>query len=497
MTLNRHYTTMLFIAGILLINNRVHAQMFPGYQNSHFAGVHGISSNPAAAAGTRYKWDVNIIGLDIKAGNTYMSIPKSTIFDPPAKLVRDVDYFYDTAATRKQFGWASVDVMLPSVLYSINTEASVAFTWRIRAMANAGNVHTPTANLLADNFPENPQYYNRTIAEEYGSAQGHAWNEFGFTYARTIQDDYNGRWKAGVTLKFLSGLAAAYATGRDGSARLINRNYADLEGEVHYGYNRDLEGIDGNWQNAYRLFANPGVGVDIGVIYEWRPNSDGFGSQYDDDENVWNPDADDYLARFGVSITDIGGISYNKSDNSKDLDVTRKNFPLDLIRKRSSENYSQYLTRTSAYFDEIPSKDKFYMNLPTSLNLMADLKLYPRFYVAANATIALNGAQQDDHKTYSLTQLQITPRFDAKWLGAYLPIQVNRFGQADAGLALRAGPLVIGSASIFSNLFRKELNHADAFVALRVIPLNFGKGNGLGSLFRKKLRPQIDCPPLP
>lgn len=488
-------TKLLIITGLMVIAGHAHAQIFPGYQNSHFAGIHGVSTNPASAAGTRYKWDVNIVGLDVKAGNTYVSFLKSSVLAPPDKFVRNTDYFYDTLGSGKQYAWGSIDVMMPSVLYSINTESSVAFTWRVRGMANGGGIQTSSANLLADNFPDNPKYYNKTVADKYGAGMAHGWNEFGFTYARTIRDDYNGRWKAGATLKFLSGFAAGYGVARDASVLLNNRNSVDITGEAHFGYNRELDDAGDDWRNTVSLFGNPGVALDLGIIYEWRPDNDGFGSRDSDDNANWNPDSDDFKARFGVSITDIGGISYAKADNNRDLNLDQKGFIVDLARKQRNESLNQYLTRVGSYFQEIPSKDKFYMNLPTTLNLMADYNINQRFFISANAAIALNSFTGDDHKTYALTQLQITPRYDINMFGAYLPFQVNRFGQADAGVVLRAGPLVIGSASLFSNLIRKELDHADAFVALRVIPIHFNKGGG--GWFRKKARPGIDCPPLP
>ncbi|UYQ94750.1 DUF5723 family protein [Chitinophaga horti] len=486
---------LLTFTGLMAIAGHLQAQIFPGYHGSHFAGIHGVSTNPAAAAGTRYKWDVNIVGLDVKAGNTYTSFLKSSVFNPPDRLRRDVDYFLDTAASGKQYAWGQVDVMLPSALYSINTESAVAFTWRVRGMVNGGGIKTTTANLVGDRFPDNPKYWGKTVADDYLGVMGHTWNEFGFTYARTIRDDHNGRWKGGVTLKFLSGFAAAYGTARDASMLLTSNNSADLTGEVHTGYNRQLDELNDEWRNAVGLFDNPGVALDIGLIYEWRPDSDGFGPSTDRDGGSWNPDSDDFKARLGVSITDIGGISYAKSDNNRDVLLDQKGFLIDPARKRRGESVGDYVNRLGAMFEEVPSKDKFYMNLPTTLNLMADYNINGRFFVSANAAIALNSFTGDDHKTYALTQLQVTPRFDINMFGAYLPLQVNRFGQADAGVVLRAGPLVIGSASLFSNLFRNQLNHADAFVALRVIPIHFKKGGG--GWFRKKAQPGIDCPPLP
>ncbi|RPD43203.1 hypothetical protein EG028_02590 [Chitinophaga barathri] len=470
------------------------AQVFPGYHTSQYAGIHAVPFNPALAAGTRYRWDVNIVGLDAKAGNTYIRANKSSLLSGD-KLVRNVDYFPDSTATRKQYGWGSADLMLPSVLYSIDERQSVAFTWRVRGSSYGGGVETSTANFFTLNYP-NPRFFDRTFADNYGSGMGHAWNEFGFSYARVIKDQGDHRWKAGITVKYLGGQAAAYGVGRDAAFVFEDRNRVDINsGKFFYGYNEGLDEWDKNNQlSNFSPFQNPGIGADIGVVYEWRPDNDGFNTMQEGGD--WNPDADTWKARIAVSIVDIGGISYKKSATSADLDMRAQDFPASLLNKRKEESMRAWTSRLSSMFTPLETDEKFYMNLPTSLNLMGDYNIDGRFFVSASATIALNGGKKDDNKTTALTQFQITPRWESTHLGAYLPIQVNRFGQADAGVALRAGPLVLGSASLFTNLFRENINHADVFVALRIIPIRFNKWSwdkGNGGIFRKK-RNQLGCP---
>lgn len=490
MLLTRLLTAML----ILCTATAAQAQMFPGYNTSQYAGVHAIPFNPALGAGTRYRWDVNIVGADVKAGNTYIRALKSSLLSGD-KLVRNVDWFPDSNATQKQYGWGSADLMLPSVLYSIDERQSVAFTWRIRGSAYGGGMQTTTANFFALDYP-NPRFFDRTFADEYGAAFGHSWNEFGFSYSRIIKDQGDHRWKAGVTLKYLGGQAAAYGVGRDASFLFEDRTRADINsGRFFFAYDQGQDDWDkDNVMANYSPFQNPGIGADIGVVYEWRPDNDGLNTIHEGGD--WNPDADTWKARVGVSIVDIGGISYSKSSASADLDMRGQDVPVSLLNKRKEESIRAWTTRLAGMFTPLETDDKFYMNLPTSLNLMGDYNIDGRFFVSASATVALNGGKKDDHKTTALTQLQITPRWESTYLGAYLPFQVNRFGQADAGVVLRAGPLVIGSASIFTNLFRETINHADVFVALRIIPIRFNKWSwdkGNGGIFRKK-RNQLGCP---
>ncbi|SHN39088.1 DUF5723 family protein [Chitinophaga sp. CF418] len=447
-----------------------------GYSNSHYAGIHGVPNNPASAAGTHYKWDVNIAGINAAAGNTYIRFPRSILLHPPdslESLKKNRDYFLDTTGSGKQFGWGNIDLMMPSVLYSIDELQSVAFTWRVRAMANGGNVTTEVANFFAQDFP-NPSFAKRRYDMEIANGSFHWWNEFGFTYARVLKDDGSNVLKGGVTLKLLSGVAAGYAQVDNATFMMNSRTSGEInDGTLKVGYS---EGI-ANWErpNAsnYKVFGNMGLGMDIGVTYEWRETMDGL-TGYDDSQ--WNPEADDYRLRLGVSITDLGGITYKKAPNVTDLDLRTTDVNPDDLRLRKGESWQQYYRRIQTYFTPVASAEKFRMNTPAALNLTADYNIDGRFFVNAGGRIALNAGKYDPSKTYVVSYFQVTPRYDSRYIGGYLPLSVNRNGQFDAGLGLRLGPLVIGSSTMLSNLFQKNKNRLDGFIALRIIPIKRGEG---------------------
>jgi len=482
-----------FIAalGLLLLAQYANAQSFAGFHTSNYAGIYGVLNNPAAAAGSRYKWDVNIIGADVKGGNTYISFPKSVLFNQPDTFRRNRDYFLDTSASRRQYGWGMAEVLMPSVLYAIDERQALAFTWRIRGVANAGNVETGIANFFGLNYP-NPRFTGRNYTVDYGSFFAHSWNELGLSYARIIKDDGVNRWKAGVTLKYLSGIAAGYAVVENATFVMNSRTDATIySGTLKVAYNEQLD----NWEDPdirnFKLFENPGVGLDLGVIYEWRPGSDGFGS-YDSD--AWNPEAEEYKLRIGASVTDIGGVFYKKAPINADLNLQTASINPDSVRYRNNEGWQRYYRRVKDYFTPMPTYDAFYMASPTALHLTGDYNIDGRFFVSANAVIGLFTGRSDVSKNYAITQLQVTPRFDSRHFGAYMPFVLNRFGQVDAGVGFRAGPLIIGSASILSNLLRSRVNHADAFIALRVVPIRFKGGGRSGGRYRKQLH-QVECPP--
>ncbi|WP_106528923.1 DUF5723 family protein [Chitinophaga niastensis] len=448
-------------AVLLLLANIAMAQTFAGYHTSTYAGIYGVFSNPASAAGYRYKWDVNIIGVNINAGNTYVSAPKSTLFHPSDTMKLNRDYFLDEGANRKQNGWEMAEIVLPSVLYAIDDKQSLSFVWRMRTSSNAGNITTPIANFFGVNFPNN-SYVGKDLNIPNIRVASHMWHELGLSYARVIKESYSSRWKAGITVKLLSGVAAGYAAVKDVNFHLSTRRDATISsGEMYYAYSKELD----NWQTSptsnLKILNNNGVGADIGVIYEYRPDNGGFG-KYD------HSDADDYKLRIGVSITDIGKIKYAKGANNTDLSLVKDNInPNDLTYKKK-ESLKQYAARLNKYFTPLASGPDFSMELPTALNLMGDYNIDSRFFVSANAVIALNAGKRNITKTSAMTQVMVTPRYETTMFGAYLPLVINHNGQADAGVGIRVGPLVLGSYTIFTNLFERRIDHADAFVALRL-----------------------------
>ncbi|MFY0254985.1 DUF5723 family protein [Chitinophaga sp. 30R24] len=463
------------------------AQTFLGYQNSTYAGIYGVFSNPASAAGYRYKWDLNIIGADANAGNTYISVPKSVLFHTPDTLRLNRDYFVDQGANRKQNSWEMAEIALPSVLYAIDDNQSVSFVWRMRSSSNGGNLTTPIANFFGISYP-NPNYIGSNLSIPQAGLSSHIWHELGFSYARVIKEGYTSRWKGGLTLKLLSGVAAGYASVNDVDFRLNNRQSGTItNGTLQYGYNKELDKWEWPAQRNLQLFRNNGLGADLGVIYEYRPDNGGFGV-YE------GSDADEYKLRIGVSVTDIGSIKYTKGAVNTDLSLVKNNIRPQDLKYHKKESLQQYAQRLNKYFTPLATDSTFKMTLPTALNMMGDLNIDSRFFISANAVIALTAGKKNITKTYALTQFNITPRYETYLFGAYLPMTINHNGQADIGAAIRFGPVLLGSYTFFTYLFERHVDHAAAFVALRLNASMFERGDANGGGIFKMRKRQVGCP---
>ncbi|HEY0272699.1 MAG TPA: DUF5723 family protein, partial [Chitinophaga sp.] len=487
-TMRRLFSVLLLLcpAGLAV------AQTFGGYNTSPDAGIYGIFTNPATAASTHFKWDVNIVGVSAAAGNTYAGFAKSALHADTLKRGRD--FFLDSTSKRYQFSWAQADVLMPSVLYSIDENQSLAFTWRVRGMANAGPLSPRVLDFATIQYP-NKQYVGTTLAVDHAAATFNTWNEFGLTYARVLHESTFSRIKGGVTLKYLSGIASGYAVMANTSSRLNDPNSMTINGgNLIYGYSDNLDSANHAHESYFNPVRYPGIGADIGFTWEWRPEAEGGdGADYGFD-GYFNDDADAYRLRIGVSVTDIGGIHYKNAPGNTSLSLQRPDIDPRLLNKQKGENYSQWTNRLKQYFTPNNGRrNSYYMQLPTALHLTADYQFGGGWGLSGNAVLGLNTTAANNFRNNMITMAQLTPRYEHGWWSAFLPVGVNRYQGVDVGLGLRLGPVMLGSSSIFSYLVSSQVKRADFFLTLRLWTLGSGK-QGKTREEKRALR-EVRCAP--
>jgi hypothetical protein len=68
-----------------------------------------------------------------------------------------------------------------------------------------------------------------------------------------------------------------------------------------------------------------GIGLDLGFVYEWRPDWKSYKYDMDGETNIWRRDQEKYKMRVGMSILDIGGMKFAKGGLSRDFSVNTDN----------------------------------------------------------------------------------------------------------------------------------------------------------------------------
>lgn len=442
---NQNISLVLFFFFFFAIT--VNSQSFIGFLTDNYSGVHGVISNPANIADSRFKTDINLIGGSALLGNDYVSISASEIFSG------DGDFDDDSRRTPQEDNnfFSNNDFLGPSFMFNINNKSTVAFFTRGRFLVSLTDINGELYENVSDDFESD----DFTLNEDNFNATGNAWIETGVSYAREIYNNKQHYVKGGISLKYLRGITNYYASG-------INVNIAfDADGfspgngsitstgEITYG-NSNPDGLE-DFESSK---GSRGMGLDFGFVYEWRPEYSKYNVNKDKDKNK-------YKLKLGLSVTDIGSVKYkNAEQRAYDINAVVSEVDFDNEDGDLDDILTQFYTQTAL--------DGFTKSvLPTTLHLNADYNLKGSWYVNLNTDLSLIARTKINASRMS-NLVTLTPRFERKWFSFYTPISYMQHSGFQAGFGLRAGPLYFGSGSIISLLISENSRAADAYAGLKI-----------------------------
>lgn len=463
-------TTFLFFLVALSIAT-TSAQDFSGYRSGNYTGVNSVFFNPANIADSRYRFDFNLVSAGVHVGNNQASFKLKNISNS-----FDGDEITDKifgGGNGKSSGFVSADVHGPSLMFNAGRKTAIAFTTRGRVMANVTDLDGKLADKIRDGYNNDPTLPYTISSSGAMRTNVNAWSEYGFSFARVISDKGPHFFKAGATLKYLAGAGNAYlnVANLNGTLNQDNANQqnylSNTTGQIALGFGgirvSDFEA------DQFSQMESTGFGADIGFVYEYRPQHQDFRKE---DGSGWKKDMNKYKWKIGVALHDIGSIKYDKDglrSGAYNIDITgNERFNLEDLEELEIDDYNSYFTSRPQYFTPAASnaENSYKVALPATLEVLADYHLHKGLYVSLNSQFSLisKGAKPYNSAYYSTVIL--TPRFEGKALGLYLPISYNKLTSLNAGVSLRLGPLFVGSGSVLTALAGNS-KQADAFVGLR------------------------------
>ncbi len=197
-------------------------------------------------------------------------------------------------------------------------------------------------------------------------------------------------------------------------------------------------------------------------MYEWRP--DAPDNDYTDPSLISK-----YKLRAGLSVLDIGRIKYTKYESS-DFNANINNWAINQLQVGSVSELDSVLKNQFGYTQGAASTYK--VSLPTTINATVDYCIVNRLYVNFNAFMGFN-PKSNRAIINNISNFTLTPRYEGKLWGIYLPQSINRFGKYYSGLTLRFGPFIIGSNTIVSQLIQKTQTYGiDIHAGFRLPILN-------------------------
>lgn len=492
------------LAGLLSFAGVMHSQNMIGFQNTNYAGIYGIDYNPSSIVDSRFKMDVNLVSFDFGFTNSYVGMKHSALKGQSA-FGSYMDYRGgDTTAydefDNDQFQWVHLQktsgvenhsvtmgtrVMLPlSFMWTHDDNNAFSMTGEFRMMFNVDGISQPMADLIYSDFDDS-LLYNQGFVNNNASIQMMTWHEIGFGYARVLNENGTNFWKLGVRPKLLLGLGSMYFYAEEIEYEPLHQDTITILGsDVNYGHSTNFDFPNGTGDesaakyNYSEAFAHPGLGLDVGITYEWRPKYQDFKYDMDGETNLWMKSKTKYEVKAGFSITDIGWIKFNRAEGSgnfsggidnwyfRDIDLE------DTIPETTDypvQNLDDTL-RSLFVFAETP--DVYRVNLPTAFRADIDYHIWNDFYVNLQAVGAVQW-KKNANKVHDLSYIALTPRYDYKWAGVMVPMSYNQYRHFQVGTAIRLGPIFVGTSdmgAIFGK--KKDINGMNIYFGVKV-PLHF------------------------
>lgn len=478
--------TLFFV--VLCFTGLVHAQNMIGFMNTNYAGIYGQDFNPSSIVDSRFKLDVNLLAFDFGFTNSYVGMKHSAFYGKSAYGAFHTYRGGDTTAfdefNNDQFQYVDMErttgienhsvtlgmrTVLPlSFMWTHDDKNAISMTGEFRMMFNVDGISQPLADLLYSDFSDSV-LWNSHFENKNASIQMMTWHEIGFGYARVLQDEGTNFWKIGVRPKLELGLGSMYFYAEDLTYEPNDHDTITIYGSnVQYGHSTNFDFPNGTGdQSAFSYnysdaFAHPGLGLDLGVTYEWRPNYQKYKYDMDGETNLWMHSKTKYELKAGLSITDIGWIKFNRAPGSGDFSggIDHWYFRDINLQDTSSvtvdypiQNLDDTLRKLFTFRETSPN---YRVNLPTAFRGDVDYHIWNDFYVNAQFALAVQW-KKNANKVHDLTYFSLTPRYDYKWAGVAVPLTYDQYHHFTVGTAIRLGPLFFGSSDLGS-IFGKKKN---------------------------------------
>lgn len=202
-----------------------------------------------------------------------------------------------------------------------------------------------------------------------------------------------------------------------------------------------------------------GFGLDLGFVYELRPDHGTYSTTNADGDKNLHKDKNKYKLKVGLSITDLGSINY-KDGQADNYNINAT------VSEDDVENADEINTLLDNLYTLTNSQGNIKALLPSALHLNADLNINNNFYLNLNTDLSLAPKSKENVSRIS-NIVSLTPRFESKWFSFYVPFSAVQHSGFQLGAGFRAGPLYIGSGSIAS-LFNSETMGADVYAGLKI-----------------------------
>ncbi|MBL7962535.1 MAG: hypothetical protein JNM31_01705 [Flavobacteriales bacterium] len=431
------------------------AQDHFGLVNSNYTGADAVLLNPARGVTQRTWLDANVFGISAFAWNDHVGLSRSgpsLWSDLRAGLQGESGRIVlkESVTSGPKQGHAQAAVHGPAINVVLGRTAIGAHL-RARTETHATNIPAHLARAITSGLDQAVVPGQRYRDTDMGLLSA-SWSEFGASVSHTLLSRGRHMLHAGLT--------ANYLVAHHGAAVQVDvMDYTVLDSMVAV-----VHEVRGSYTLADPgLNVGKGFGMDLGLVYE-RTMEDA------DDYRPHRASAGctpmGYRYRLGVSITDMGGLSFAKGQSAR---LQGSSAQFQDYGSLAAADHAALDSLLLASFTSSVSVAPMRVGLPTALRMQADIRLVERFYVGVNAAQAIG--DPSNLRMRRQNALAFAPRFETKRFEAAIPVVFHayRFTSPTVGLMVRVNNFVIGSDHL-SSLFKKsDLYGMDLYVRAKVM----------------------------
>ncbi len=426
------------------------AQFLQTYTGDNFSGINGAALQPASIADSRFKFDLTFIGWQTGLSSNFGAYNTNVISGFPTS------FKYYRKSIGKSYYYNNDELLFLSFMLTITPKDAIGFTKKTRTISNLDGVDQDMALLLFSNM-DNASLYNKMLTSKKLSYQQMKFKETDLTYARVINDDKESFLKAGLTLKILNGVEAMALYSKDVEVTPVNAANVQFNNtQFAYGYSKN---------NSAGFNNNIAFGLDLGAVYEYRPDNGTFFYDMDGKKDLVRRDLNKYKFKLSASILDIGRIKFTKTDNSGDFTANQTVSGTGAVAKNDMTAINTFIT--SSFQTSTTTNKTFNMNLPTALSIQADYLFHENIYFGYMSYIPI-WLRSDEAKVHNITTNVLSIRYEKRNFAVAMPISLVRNGQVNTGFNLRMGPITIGTTNLSSYFIgKRRLYDLNFYVSLR------------------------------
>ena len=439
---------LLLLPILLSTINGFSQDHFSGINTSKRVGILNIGMNPSELSNLNSRFEVQLFSSSVNVSNNKITFNdiidgnnlENLIFKGSEPVNFNIDTeFYGPGFAIKLLKWGfavSSKGYIKGNIVDVDPNLGSALT------SNAINAIGGSSVISS----ANNQRMNTTT-----------WGEIGFSVAHKIYENKKHKINGGVTFKLL--FPGAYANiGLDKFQGTITENSGNFiltnaVANMNIAYSGNLGAEFTNTSDYTKsVFGNlQGMATDIGVDYQLL----GSGKNY--------------KLKIGAALKNMGSMTFKSSDNySTDYSLSiqgSQQLNLNQFQNINGVKDIEQVLIDSGFLNTTPKNKDFKVQLPTVLNLYADIKIVPKLNVTLFTQQKINNNSANDQIT-SQNIISATPRFSVGFFEAYIPVAINEVSGTTAGFGFRLGGFFLGSNSVLSAL-SNDGKQADFYTGFR------------------------------